>query len=113
MLDYSYTLLTKQEFDESTFRMTIPVVGGEAQTVSVGSVYGGEITVRKDAVGDIIRVVKLPKFLYAGVNLGDTIGRIEYYSDGKLIYSLPIKTLESVNVMEEKKGLWERLFNRE
>lgn len=113
MLDYSFTLLTKQEFDESAFRMAIPVVGGESQTVSVGSVYGGEITVKKDAAGDIIRVVKLPKFLYAGVKKGDTIGRIEYYSESRLIYSLPVKALNSVDIIEEKRGFWAHLFKRE
>ena len=113
MLDYGFTQVTKRKFDESSFKMRIPVAGGETEEIFVQGIYGGEVTVMREAEDRLMRIVRLPRFLYAGIIKGETVGRIDYYSNGELVYSLPIKAAQDVKKAETRKEIWKRIFHRD
>ena len=111
MLDYGFSKLRRLEFDEREFFESVPVVGGDKDTLKVCGVYGGVVTTQLETVDALNRIVKLPKFVYAEIEKGEIIGRIEYYSQGQYIYSLPVKAAEDIN-MAKKLGLFKKLFRR-
>jgi len=51
----------------------------------------------------------IPKFLYAPVKAGDTVGYAEFYdSSGNLFYRLPLKAIE--NIEYRKLTFFEKIF---
>ena len=93
--------------------LDLQVVGGVADTVTVTNpdpVYlllpAGQRTVTK--------IVELPRFLYAGVPAGKTVGRAVWYVDGKQIAEVPLVTAEAVEKKPRKNWFvrfWERIFH--
>ena len=63
----------------------------------------------------ITYVVLLPQFLYAPIDKYDNIGKIIFYSDGKMYKELPIKaSSDALSVKGKDKpeySFWDKLFN--
>lgn len=110
LLDAGFEEVARQVFDESAFHIQVPVVGGTAETVMAQGAFGAAVTIRKADVQAIRRVVHLPKFLYAPVEQGCTVGVVEYYAGDKKLFSLPLKAAKAIRY-QEKKGIWERIFH--
>ena len=81
---------------------TIDVVGGESDTVSL-TAESSSVVLPANAE-DIQKKVYLPAFLYAPVKAGESVGKLTYYSDGKLIAETPLNTTESIAYNQQKRS---------
>ena len=93
MLDYGFSEVSASEPD-----MNIPetenVVGGQSETVKLQH----EKFVIESTAENIVYRVFLPRFIYAPVETDDVIGRVDIYSCGELIESVPITAAENVSI---------------
>ena len=58
--------------------------------------------------------ISVSPFVYAPVNIGDEIGKLTYYYDGRYIDSLPMKAMKTVEYKEnteknKEKSVWEKI----
>lgn len=111
MLDYGFSTAQQVTFDESGFRASLPVVGGDMDSVTVAGMNGGSVTIPREDSGKFEKRVFLSAFLYAPVQEGDVAGRIGYYLDGAEFYSVPLTVKNSVSAKAEPEGIWERVLN--
>lgn len=112
LLDYGFFSVKSVSFDGSHFSARVPVAGSESESVSVRGVDGGSLSLPTEDAENVTSRAILPRFLYAPVQKGDKVGKIQYYLDGTEIYSLPILADESAACQEKKPGFWEKLFGR-
>ncbi len=80
----------------------VPVVGGEANSVSAVAAGSSAIFENNDKAGKIQKRIKIPHFLYAPICKGDIIGEIEYTLDGNVIESLEIASSDTVEILKEE-----------
>ena len=91
----------------------------EAQKIKIHVISGAksEIAVYSDALsvflpkehGEISIIFNVPSFVFAQVNKGDKIGEIVYLSQGKIIATSPLYSLEDVAKIKYKFNLFEWL----
>lgn len=109
MLNYGFSAV-KAENIEFNYPTSINVVGGNKSSVALTA---DEFTVDSMAK-NITYEIRMPKFIYAPVKIGDVIGELRVFSDGKIIGSVSITANESVEIKtveikEESKGFFERI----
>lgn len=109
MFEYGFSVTEKVTLDATKIEGTLPVVGSDIEKIIVRGESAHEITT---IGGNIESIIRLPKFIYAEVKQGETIGRIDYYIDGEKIYSIPIIAAESAGYIVKEKGFFDKLFNR-
>ena len=98
LLEYGLNIIKLSEIPFSFSDNSIAVVGGEVQRIGINTtpltVGSGENTLSR-----ITTAVYLKPFIYAPVTLGQTVGRVDYIIDDRVIKSAPVYTcvaLESV-----------------
>ncbi len=114
MLDYGFSLYDTVELcPMGAFEAPLWVVGGTADYVMVKNTDALVLALPKDR-GDIQCVVELPRFTYAPVAAGDTVGRLVYYeiqADGSRIAlgEVPLYAQYSVDAEIYEKSLLEKI----
>lgn len=109
LLDYGFEALSSRLLcSEESLEYTVPVVGGNAEYVTLTNKDEIRITLPKSAP-EVTVTVELPRFLYAPVKVGEAIGRAVYSIDGKTIAEVPLYARYSVPQKEEKSTLWEKI----
>ncbi len=88
--------------------ISLPVVGGTANTVSITPVGAVSLTLPRTH-GEITLVTELPRFLFGGFEGGRVVGRLLYYMDGKVIATVPLQTAEAVPRATLRRGFFKRL----
>lgn len=111
MLDYGFSQITVFEPDDSGERWTLPVVGGIAQETSLTGQKAGRAVLKNGEESQVVRTVKLPRFLYAPIKAGEQIGTVEYSLDGELLLSAPVVAQEDIALFEGEKGWLEALLD--
>lgn len=81
MLDYGFTKLKSVTLDDSTYSVSLPLIGGSAASVQVTGEAGSTLVLPKDAT--LERRVELPHFLYAPLEKGDLVGQVSYLVNGR------------------------------
>jgi len=109
MLDYGFENTVKVLMDDTQLTGTIAAVGGENGRLQVKGNTAGYVTVGKSQVSNIQKTICLPRFVYAPLSDGDTVGYVGYYLDGRKIGSVEIAAAETVSYAE-KEGFFEKLF---
>lgn len=109
MFDYGFSKTALYTPDESGYRISVPVVGGEAASVAVRGEEGTPVSLLKEEETVLERRVELPRFLYAGIEKGQTVGRVVYLLENEEIASVPLKTETSVELAKREKTIWERI----
>ena len=61
--------------------------------------------------GEIRTVMEIPRFLYAGVNEGDVIGKVVFYADGERIGEALLYAESSVPIARNKKSFWKMFIS--
>ena len=90
MLDYGF-----ENYEHRTlasvgeFAFTLECIGKKVSHLSVTNTEAAEVCLKKDS-GNIKQTVYLPRFVWAPVNSGDLLGRIDFTLDGKIIASVPL-----------------------
>ncbi|MGM9624411.1 MAG: D-alanyl-D-alanine carboxypeptidase family protein [Eubacteriales bacterium] len=91
----------------------LPVVGGVTDsedgiaTVAVKNEDALSVILPREGQ-NIRKAVILPRFLYAPVQAGETVGHVVYYNNGEEIGRLPLYACDTVD-MYVKPSLWERI----
>ena len=111
LLDYGFSVVKPVSFNGKEFSLSLPLTGGEKEGVKVQGLEGGELPLFAEEAQKITKRVFLPRFVYAPVKKGDTLGKIVYYLDGTQIFSIPVAAQENVaSIQKEKDGIWKKIF---
>ncbi|MGN1086367.1 MAG: D-alanyl-D-alanine carboxypeptidase family protein [Porcipelethomonas sp.] len=121
LYDYGFSRLEKSELTSDEI-IQAEVAGGTEEKIPVK--VEGSITIGTDGMAEnrITTELSLSPFVYAPVNVGDTLGELKYYYDGRYIDSLPVKAMKTVGYYEENEKKSEKtilekimdfLFNQE
>ena len=110
MLDHAFSLYSTVEVaGEGSVSRVIPVVGGNAKSISVKNTESLTLTVRD--VTKLQTKVIAPRFVYAPILSKDQpIAKIVYTVDGREVASLPLYPQQKVDV-RKKESVLKRLFN--
>lgn len=106
MLDHGFGLYESERLCEAGgLCFTLPVVGGEAQ--SVDCTNKEELcAVLPKAHGKITMKTELPRFIYAGQKKENPIGKVRFFCGGRELGSVPLYLKEETAKKEGKKGLF-------
>lgn len=98
MLDYGFSVLAENTLGGNVSEVS--VVGSEKQSVPV---YEENITLSLTANEwkNIKAETHLPRFVYAGIKKGDTVGKTEYKLNGKTVALVPLLAADSAQELEE------------
>lgn len=116
MLDYGFSLYepvvlaTPGQFDTP-----VDIVGSTCEYVMLHNPNGLVLSLPKSR-GEIIEIMELPRFLYAPVSAGDTIGRCAYYEllpNGELHFlgEVPLYAGHSAEALAYEKNILEKLLD--
>ena len=108
LLDFGFSAYERITLDPISIKM--PVVNGDAQSVTVGSSEMSSVFISRDR-GKITSTVELPRFLWAEVREGEVVGQVIYRCDGRIIASVPLIAQGSVNEKTYKKNFLEWIFS--
>lgn len=100
LLNYGLSVLTPKSINADVSGISIPIVGAINKTLSVEA---PEIVIghTQNSVDITYKIYHQP-FLYAPVLKEQTVGFIEYYCDGRLLKTLPLKAKENIEAKEIK-----------
>lgn len=109
LLDYGFTRLVSREMDDSDYRVSLPVVGGARQAVSVAGTSGDAVTIGCD--DRLERTVELPQFVYAPVKSGQVLGRVRYVCGRKTVAQTELVAAEDVSAAPKQKTWFQILWD--
>lgn len=96
--------------EKGDFSYDVPVCGGETASVSVRSEDSLSVMLH-ESHGAITKVIELPRFLYAGIEAGDRIGRVVFFADGREIGEISLYAEETVAIFRKEKSFFEKIFS--
>ncbi len=116
MFDYGFSVAEKRELKADTSKISVPVIGGDKQSLSVSPCGECYCPVLRGENFSYESEILLSPFVYAPVKAGDVAGEIRYYRDGKLIASQALifseeskNTTQETADVTEKKSLFQRI----
>ena len=89
---------------------TLPVICGDADLVRI-KYNDAKICLSKKSENKIKSKILLPKFVYAPLSAGETVGRVEYYLDDRLIKTSAIYSVADMYIENKKETLPKRFFD--
>lgn len=111
LLDYGFSLYESRILcREDDFKYIQPVIGGTEEYVMLSIDADVSVTLPKSC-GDVEQTIELPRFSYAEIKKGDTLGYLVYTTAGEEIARVPIIASYSVERIRYKKTLWEKLWS--
>ena len=105
LYDYGFSRLKAVRSDDSEYRLDVPLVGGESDSVPVVGGKDFSATVPDDA--EVERRVVLDNFLYAPIGEGRQVGRIEYRADGELLGAVPLIAAADAPERQYQRGFFD------
>lgn len=113
LLNYGFSKLTCHKIDDSAYRVSASVVGGEQNNVPVSGTSADSIVTGSDEC--LTRTVELPRFVYAPVEVGQVLGCVRYSCGGKTVAKTELVAVEKVPRMILQKNwlqnLWDEITN--
>ncbi len=109
LYDYGFTEYSCYESDDSEFFADIPCVGSDKDYVAVTGEKDTSFVVSSEDKDNVERKIYIDRFLYAPLKKHETVGRIEYLIDGKIISETDIITVEVINSIEENKNIFTKI----
>jgi len=116
LLDYGFSLMTEEQLcDPHDALRALPVVNGLETSVNVSNPEGCAVALPLSH-GEITATVEAPRFLYAPIRAGETVGRVVYRCDlngdgSKEILAEAVLTAQThVPLQKKEKSLWKRLL---
>jgi D-alanyl-D-alanine carboxypeptidase/D-alanyl-D-alanine carboxypeptidase (penicillin-binding protein 5/6) len=101
MLDYGISVTEVARFLNEDLNDVLPIVGTDADLIRI-KYDSAELCVSNKSKELIKKKIILPKFLYAPISAGETIGRIEYYLDNKIIKTSKIYSVADAEIRNKK-----------
>ncbi len=110
LLDYGFSLYEEVNIAAAgDISYDISVCGGVLPSVSVSNAESLTVMLPKSH-GEITCIIELPRFLYAGFEKGDLIGKARFFADGLEIGAVSLYAEDSVLVYKKEKNIWQKLF---
>lgn len=102
LYDYGFAELKRSELSSDDI-LQADVAGGTEENIPVKA--EGTIIYGSDGMTEnrITTEISLSPFVYAPVKIGDTLGELKYYYDGRYIGSLPVNAMKTVDYYENTK----------
>lgn len=116
MLDYGFGLYESVTLcEEGFFGAPLWMISGTQEYVTVGNPQGLAVTMRRDH-GPVVCVVELPRFEFAPIISGTTVGRLRFLEKGRdgtarELGVVPLVADYGVESVSYPRGLWERLYS--
>lgn len=110
MLNYGFSSLVSCPIDDSQFTVSLPVVGGTANDVPVCGTKGSPVILKNGESGSLQRTVEMPKFLYAPIESGQTVGTVKYSINGKIIGTTTLITKGAVSAPPVEKNIFQSFW---
>ena len=114
MLDYGFGMYeTVPLCDIGSFSSPLWLISGTQEYVMVENTEALSAVLRVDH-GDILCIVELPRFEFAPVSAGQTVGRLRFYEAGRdstkqELGAVPLTAAYDVDSLTYKLTLWERI----
>ncbi len=106
MLDYGFSVLLEQTL--ATDLPEVSVVGSEKE--SIGALTESvTLSLTREERQNLKKTIYLPRFVYAGVKKGDTVGRVEYTLNQKTVAVSDIIAAESAPCVTEEETVYQIL----
>jgi D-alanyl-D-alanine carboxypeptidase len=93
---YDWAFGEYEAFTPQTVSISLPVIGGNVKSVMLNA-SSFTLTLPRNH-GDLVCVAEHPRFLYAGFSEGQTVGRLIWKTDDKII---GVQTLTTANGVEK------------
>lgn len=106
LYNYGFSRLACYETSDKDFVADVDCVGGVADSVSVTGEKNQSIIISPDDKDKITRKICCDSFLYAPIKDNQTVGRIEYILDDKVIASTNLVAMADVNSKKENKNIF-------
>ena len=111
MLDYGFSKVKQVSFDDTALGLQVPVVGGVRDSISVNGAFTAGASVLAEEESGIEKRIEVPAFLYAPVRKGQTVGKLTYEINGKVLASVDLLAGEDLPAQIKQKSLWERFLD--
>ncbi len=87
LYDYGFSLVQRVKLTDENKEIKLPIVGSENNDDEVCLIPDRELetTLKNEEVGKVEEKIYAPRFVYAPVNHGEAVGRIEYRVDKRVI----------------------------
>lgn len=112
MYDYGFSVSESCEvsFDSSDLRVN--VAGGTAKELPVGLENVPSYTVVNGIEPKITSEILMTNFVYAPAEKGKAVGRVNFYSDGKLMCTVDLVTKDGcgADIREHRQGIYETVL---
>ncbi len=101
LYDYGFSELKSSELSSDEI-LQVKVAGGVEENIPAKA--DGNIVFGTDGMTEnrITTELFLSPFVYAPVNIGDTIGELKYYYDERYIGSLPVNAMKTIDYYEKE-----------
>ena len=106
LYNYGFDKYSYYETDDSKFCVDIPCVGGESDIVTVMGEKNSSIVILSEDKDKVERKVYADSFIYAPVKKNESVGRVDYLIDGKVVESINLVAVNGVNSKKENKNIF-------
>ncbi len=110
LFDYGFSILKPFDMLITLPKNTLPVAGGQQMNIPI-TLQPTTVAISDGEQDKITSKIFLPKFVYAPVSEGETVGFVEYYLEDRLLGSAEIKAAQgtqSANISE--KSIFEKML---
>lgn len=109
MLDYGFEALTEKEFTKNDIPRSITVFGAEEKSAKI-TIDSIAVSVLKENIDKLTVSVKTPKFIFAPISKGETVGRMEILYNGKIIAKTDIIVEGDLKTVEPRQMTFNEKF---
>lgn len=94
LLDYGFSQVERYRLRGERWETALPVAGGEKEQVNIAGELGEVFALAPGDRDSLELQAVLPRFLYAPVRAGETVGELRALLDGAVVSSVPLKAAE-------------------
>lgn len=109
LFEYGFSMVKSVKFDDSNFKKTIPLVGGNNQSISVVGTSSDNVTIKTEDVDKIKRYVEIDKFAYAPIKSGEVVGKVVYKVGDTVIAKNNLTVSNDEDKLVVNKSLWSKI----
>ena len=110
LLDYGFSQVSADEAEYDCSGIKIPVVSGEREYIEVTLKDKAVLTLTKEQRAQVTAAVYLPKFVYGGINAGDTLGEVRFELYGNVIASSELCAKQSCGTAPQEVSFFTALY---
>lgn len=112
LYNYGFSLVERVQLSTKYSSIDVPVVGSENNTVKVSPYSQAEATVMSSDIDKIEEKVYLPRFVYAPLTKGSTVGKIEYILNDKVISEINLVVSKDIEAKIREKHWYDFLTGK-